>query len=227
MDENSSKILESLEEVLEFYADTGVSELQPPPEDLSFQESSLSDDYEKLCREIRECRKCPLSRSRIHAVPGEGSLGAELMFVGEGPGRDEDIQGRPFVGEAGRLLSRIIKAMKFRREDVYITNVIKCRPPGNRNPLPDEIKSCKAYLFHQIEIIQPEVIVTLGNVPTRFMLNTSAGITALRGKLYSFRNIKIMPTFHPSYLVRRNEDKKLKSKVWNDMQQVMALLGKK
>ena len=227
MDNHSNSIWYAMEDVLEFYADTGVAELLQPEEDLCLHKPRSGDGYKELCQEIRECRKCPLSRSRKHAVPGEGCLDAKLMFVGEGPGRDEDIQGRPFVGEAGRLLSRIIEAMKFSREDVYITNVVKCRPPGNRNPLPDEIDSCQYYLFRQIEMIQPEVIVTLGNVPTRFLLNTSAGITALRGKFHAFRNIKIMPTFHPSYLVRRKEDKKLKIKVWSDMQKVMALLGKK
>jgi DNA polymerase len=148
------------------------------------------------------------------------------MFVGEGPGRDEDIQGKPFVGRAGQLLTRIINAMKFQREDVYITNIVKCRPPDNRDPGKEEIEACSGYLFEQIDMIKPKVIVTLGNVPTRFFLKTTAGITSLRGEFADFEEIKVMPTFHPSYLVRNEYNRILKKNVWEDMKKVMALLGK-
>ncbi len=189
--------------------------------------NSIEKTLSFLEREIKNCRECPLSKTRENAVPGEGNINAELMFVGEGPGRDEDIQGKPFVGKAGGLLTRIIKAMKFEREDVYITNVVKCRPPENRNPRISEIEKCQKYLLKQIELISPKVIVTLGNVPTQFFLNETRGITSLRGKLSHYQDIKIMPTFHPSYLVRNEGNKELKKMVWEDMQKVMAVLGKK
>lgn len=229
MDKHPVNPWEALEEVLKFFGDIGVTELAAPvpSPDSSPSPKSIQEEYGILCRGIRQCRKCRLSRSRTQAVPGEGNLSSDLMFVGEGPGKDEDIQGRPFVGEAGRLLSRIIKAMTFTREDVYITNIVKCRPPRNRDPQPDEIEMCQGYLFQQIGMIQPKVIVTLGNVPTRFFLKTTAGITSLRGSFHSFGNIKIMPTFHPSYLIRRRGDLEIKRKVWHDMQEVMSFLGKK
>jgi len=176
---------------------------------------------------IRNCQKCSLAETRTKAVPGEGNLNAELMFVGEAPGRDEDLQGRPFVGKAGRLLTKIIHAMKFQRDEVYITNIVKCRPPGNRNPQGNEIASCKGYLLAQIEAIDPKVIVTLGKVAASFFINSSLGMTALRGDFYDFSDIKVMPTFHPSYLIRNEGNRKLRKMVWEDMKKVMAFLGKK
>jgi len=160
-------------------------------------------------------------------VPGEGDPNADLMFVGEGPGRDEDQQGKPFVGRAGQLLTKIIKAMNYERRDVHITNVVKCRPPNNREPNPGEIEACQAYLLEQIESISPRVIVTLGNVAAHFFIPTRSGVTALRGSFYPFNDILIMPTFHPSYLVRNQADRHLKKMVWEDMKKVMAYLGKK
>lgn len=229
MDKHVSGVVDALEEILKFYQETGVTELDVPviAAQAPLPEAAGQDDYTALCLEIRNCRKCRLSRSRRQAVPGEGSLKAELMFIGEGPGREEDLQGKPFVGEAGKLLTRIIKKMEFKREEVYITNVVKCRPPGNRNPEPDEMDLCRNYLFRQIEMIQPKVIVTLGNVPTKYLLQTKTGISSLRGSFQTFRNIQVMPTFHPSYLIRRKENKQLKWKVWDDMQKVMTVLGKK
>ncbi|MEA3421518.1 MAG: uracil-DNA glycosylase, partial [Acidobacteriota bacterium] len=167
------------------------------------------------------------SMSRKNVVVGEGNLKAELMFVGEAPGREEDIQGKPFVGRAGQLLTKIINAMHFNRKEVYITNIIKCRPPENRKPNIDEIEKCKGYLFEQLKIIKPKVIVTLGNVPSHFFIQSKLGITALRGDFYDFNNIKVMPTFHPSYLIRTEGNKLLRKMVWEDMQKVMAFLGKK
>jgi DNA polymerase len=144
------------------------------------------------------------------------------MFIGEGPGADEDRTGRPFVGAAGQLLDKMIVAMQFQREEVYIANVVKCRPPGNRDPEPDEAVACLPYLQRQIELIQPQVIVTLGRTPLRYLLGLT-GITARRGKWLEWRGIPCMPTFHPSYLLRVPGDK---GKVWSDLQQVMRRLGK-
>lgn len=180
-----------------------------------------------LEKTILNCQKCPLAQTRTHAVPGEGNLNAELMFIGEAPGRDEDTQGRPFVGRAGQLLTKIIRAMTFQRDEVYITNIVKCRPPGNRNPQGTEIASCKDYLLAQIELINPKVIVTLGKVAADFFIRSSLGMTALRGDFHDFDNIKVMPTFHPSYLIRNEGNKNLKKMVWEDMKKVMAFLGKK
>jgi DNA polymerase len=149
------------------------------------------------------------------------------MFVGEAPGRDEDIQGRPFVGRAGQLLTKIIHAMKFKREEVYITNIVKCRPPENRNPHKQEIEMCQDYLREQLEMIKPEVIVTLGKVAADFFIQSKLGMTALRGSFYEFNNIKVMPTFHPSYIIRNEGNIEIKKMVWEDMKKVMAFLGKK
>ena len=178
-------------------------------------------------REILACRLCPLYKQRTQAVPGEGNRSAELMFIGEGPGRDEDLQGRPFVGRAGQLLRRIIAAMKYREDEVYITNVVKCRPPDNRVPHREEAEACSPYLVRQIELIRPRVIVTLGKTPTDYFLPSREGMTSRRGHFGDYRGIPVMPTFHPSYLVRNEANRELKRMVWEDMQQVMALLGRK
>jgi uracil-DNA glycosylase family 4 len=154
-------------------------------------------------------------------VFGEGNPRADLLFVGEAPGADEDAQGRPFVGEAGQLLTKIITAMGFRREDVYICNILKCRPPGNRDPLPDEIAACEPFLIRQIEAIGPRVICALGSFAARTLLKTETKITALRGRFHSYREIPLMPTFHPAYLLRNPGAKK---HVWEDAQVIMKLL---
>ena len=182
---------------------------------------------EEIDRQVLVCRLCALHRRRTHAVPGEGDRSAELMFIGEAPGRDEDAQGRPFVGRAGQLLRRIIAAMKFREDAVYITNIVKCRPPDNRVPHREEEEACSAYLVRQIELIRPRVIVTLGKTPTDYFVPGREGMTARRGHFGDYRGIRVMPTFHPSYLVRNEGNRELKRMVWEDMQQVMALLGRK
>ena len=176
---------------------------------------------------VRRCTLCRLSEGRRHAVPGEGSYDTPLLFVGEGPGADEDLQGRPFVGRAGQLLTKIIGAMKFTREEVYITNVVKCRPPENRTPFRDEIEACQSYLLTQIRTIGPRVIVALGKTATNFFIPSAAGMGELRGRFYDFGSIRVMPTYHPSYLLRSEGDPRVKRLVWQDMQKVMALLGKK
>jgi DNA polymerase len=172
--------------------------------------------------ELGDCRRCKLARGRTHIVFGEGSPQAPLMFVGEGPGEEEDLQGRPFVGEAGRLLDRMLDRLGLRREEVYIANVVKCRPPGNRDPEPDEIAACLPFLLKQIDSLRPLVIVTLGRVSTQNLLETKTPLTKLRGNWHNFKNIKVMPTFHPSYLLRFPKER---HKTWEDMQQVMEYLA--
>ena len=191
---------------------------------LSECEAGAFDDLE---RRVLDCRLCELHKLRTHAVPGEGLRTAELMFIGEAPGRDEDIQGRPFVGRAGQLLRRIIAAMKFAEAEVYITNVVKCRPPENRTPQREEVEACSPYLIRQIELIRPRDIVTLGRTPTDFFVTSRMGMTALRGTFADYRGIPVMPTFHPSYLIRNEGNRELRRMVWEDMQKVMALLGGK
>jgi len=182
---------------------------------------------EETDRQVRACTLCVLHKFRTNAVPGEGNPAAELMFIGEGPGRDEDAQGRPFVGRAGQLLRKIIAAMTFREDEVYIANMVKCRPPDNRVPHQEEIDACWPYLIRQIELIRPRVIVTLGRTPTDSFAPGREGMTVRRGKFGDYRGIPVMPTFHPSYLVRNEGNRELKRMVWEDMQKVMALLGRK
>jgi uracil-DNA glycosylase family 4 len=187
---------------------------------------ALEKELREIDRQVRECRLCALHRLRTHAVPGEGNWAAELMFIGEGPGRDEDTQGRPFVGRAGQLLRKIIAAMKFEEQEVYITNVVKCRPPENRVPHREEVETCWPYLERQIELIAPRVIVTLGKTPTEYFVPGRAGMGELRGKFGDYKGIPVMPTFHPSYLIRNEGNRELRRRVWEDMKKVMALLGK-
>jgi len=153
--------------------------------------------------EIGDCRRCKLCEGRTHIVFGVGDPRAKLMFVGEGPGADEDAQGEPFVGRAGQKLNEMIRAIGLDRKDVYIANVVKCRPPGNRDPEPDEVATCSPFLYRQIEAIAPKVIVALGSPATKTLLQTKVGITALRGKWGDFRGIPVMPTFHPAFLLRQ------------------------
>ena len=181
------------------------------------------ETLEELREIVLQCQKCPLAPTRHTVVFGEGNPHARLMFVGEGPGEQEDLQGRPFVGPAGQLLDRMILAMQFTREEVYIANVVKCRPPHNRNPEPEEADACRGYLARQIELIQPEVIVVLGAVAARFLLQRREGITRLRGHWLGYNGIPVMPTFHPSYLLRDPSGKRL---AWSDLQQVMKVFGK-
>lgn len=169
--------------------------------------------------QLGECTRCGLHASRKHLVFGAGSPRAELVFVGEAPGSEEDRQGEPFVGKAGQLLTRMIEAMGLTREDVYITNILKCRPPRNRDPEPDEVAACRDVLRQQIDAISPRLIVSLGNFATRTLLRVEAGISSLRGRFHDYEGVPVMPTFHPSYLLRNPEAKRA---VWQDLQQVMA-----
>ncbi|MBI4518878.1 MAG: uracil-DNA glycosylase [Deltaproteobacteria bacterium] len=177
-----------------------------------------------LRAEIGDCQRCKLHQGRTHLVFGVGNPNAEIMFVGEGPGQDEDLQGEPFVGRAGQLLTEIItKGMKMRRADVYIANVVKCRPPNNRNPEPEEIAACEPFLLRQIECIRPRVLVALGKFAAQTLLRETTPITRLRGRWFDYHGIKLMPTFHPAYLLRNPADKKL---VWEDIKQVLAEVGR-
>jgi DNA polymerase len=166
------------------------------------------------------CKLCNLGRRQI--VFGVGNPNADLMFVGEAPGRDEDIQGIPFVGRAGQKLTQIIEAIGLTREDVYIANVIKCRPPDNRNPEPDEVESCEPFLFRQVDTIKPKVIVALGTFAAKSLLKTNDPISRLRGRVYDYRGAKLVPTFHPAFLLRNPSCRR---EVWEDMKKVRALLG--
>jgi len=181
--------------------------------------ANLLGDLEKIAL---ACDKCRLAKTRTQVVYGVGSPNADLMFIGEAPGRDEDIQGKPFVGRAGQLLTDIVKAMKLTRDDVYIANVIKCRPPENRNPEPDELEACRPWIRRQIEIIQPKVIVTLGRFALQSLTEKGYAISSVRGQWLDYNGIKVMPTYHPAYLLRNPAAKK---EVWSDMKKVMAELG--
>jgi len=174
-----------------------------------------------LRHKIGDCKGCILSRSRTSLVFGEGNPEAKVVFVGEAPGRDEDLQGEPFVGAAGQLLTKMIQAMGFQRKDVYICNIVKCWPPGNRTPLPEEITACMPFLDKQLSIIKPICIISLGTVSAQALLATNEPISKLRGRFHNLRQIPIMPTFHPAYLLRNPAMKKF---VWDDFKKVMAFL---
>ena len=169
-----------------------------------------------------DCSRCKLhTLGRTQVVFGVGNPNADLMFVGEAPGADEDIQGEPFVGRAGQLLTKIIEAIGLRREDVYIANVIKCRPPGNRNPEPDEVEQCEPFLFRQIDTVKPKVIVALGKFAAQCLLRSTDPITRIRGREFTYRDAILMPTYHPAYLLRTPSAKR---EVWEDMKRVRAIL---
>jgi uracil-DNA glycosylase family 4 len=173
--------------------------------------------------QLGECSRCKLGATRTNVVFGVGNPAAELVFVGEGPGEDEDRQGEPFVGRAGQLLTKMIEAMGYRRGEVYIANVVKCRPPGNRNPEPDEIEACEPFLRAQLDAIRPKVVVALGKFAAQTLLRDTSPISRLRGRWFRYEGVALMPTFHPAYLLRSPNEK---GKAWEDLQLVMKELGK-
>lgn len=197
----------------------------PKPHEPSLFEAveKITDDSLLRVREdLGECTRCKLHRARHTIVFGDGNPKAELVFVGEGPGADEDAQGLPFVGRAGKLLTQMIEAMGLRRKDVYICNVVKCRPPGNRQPEEDEVSTCSPFLMRQIDVIAPKVVVCLGAVAAKTLLQTNRGISQFRGEWLEYRGRKLLATYHPAYLLRNPA---AKSEVWKDLQKVMAVLG--
>ncbi|MDQ6651291.1 MAG: uracil-DNA glycosylase [Acidobacteriota bacterium] len=198
-------------------ADTLFGDLSPAP--VTIQKSSES--FEQIWSDIGECTRCPLYQGRTNIVHTEGNRQARLMFVGEAPGADEDAQARPFVGRAGQLLTRIIEAIGFKREEVLIGNVNRCRPPGNRPPTPEEASICKPFLLREIAAVQPEVIVVLGNTAMRNLLDIKQGITRVRGQFQDYQGVKVMPTFHPAYLLR---DPSKKQQTWEDLKKVRDYL---
>ncbi|HVE81989.1 MAG TPA: uracil-DNA glycosylase [Myxococcales bacterium] len=203
--------------------------VQPPPPPAAAPapgpaaEMGSRRTLEEIRAELGDCQRCKLCRGRTNIVFGVGNPRAELVFVGEGPGADEDAQGIPFVGKAGQLLTKMIEAMGFTRDEVYICNVVKCRPPGNRNPEPDEIEACEPFLKAQLDSIRPKAIVTLGKFAAQTLLRDSTPITRLRGLWRTYQGIPLMPTFHPAYLLRSPNEKKL---AWADLKQVMKMFGK-
>jgi uracil-DNA glycosylase family 4 len=209
---------------LEFFRDLGIREifLEPSSAAVPSLVPGALRDMGSLAEFLEGCPRCKLSKSRTRIVFGQGSPRADLMFVGEAPGRDEDEQGLAFVGRAGQLLTKIIEAMGMKREDVFICNVLKCRPPNNRNPEPDEVASCMPFLEEQIRLVSPRVIVTLGTFAAQAVLGTDEPIGRLRGRWQTSRGIRVMPTFHPAFLLRTPDRKK---DVWEDMKQVRDYLS--
>ena len=196
--------------------------VRPNPDERPEPRETADDPMRSLREEILDCRRCGLHQGRTTVVFGEGNPSSEILFIGEGPGADEDRTGRPFVGRAGALLTRIIQAMGLKREEVYIANIVKCRPPRNRDPEPDEISQCLPYLERQIDIIKPRVICALGRVATQVLIGESGGITSLRGRFFEYRGIKLMPTFHPAACLRQPSSKRL---VWEDIKKIMIEVG--
>ena len=180
-----------------------------------------SEALEAIFNELGDCQRCGLGASRTKLVYGVGNPNARLVFVGEAPGREEDLQAEPFVGEAGRLLDRILQAMGLNRDDVYLCNVLKCRPPNNRDPQPDEVATCEAFLVRQIAAIRPQIIIGLGRFAVHSLLKTNAPISKLRGEWQNYQGIPLMPTYHPAYLLSNPEGKR---DVWDDMKQVLRRL---
>lgn len=213
----------------EFMKRCGLSGLECSEKTLKILESWNSEtavfktgSLEDIRADLGNCQRCKLGKKRTNLVFGDGNPKARLVFVGEGPGFDEDQQGKPFVGAAGKLLTKIINAMGLDRKDVYICNIIKCRPPKNRNPEPDEIKACLPFLKQQLAAIKPEYICTLGGVATKTLLQTNDAISRLRGKFFEFKKIKVMPTYHPAFLLY-NPDRK--REVWEDIQKLMKAMA--
>jgi DNA polymerase len=202
---------------LEFLRDIGVESLDLSPAEAVNPTPSPANGLQSVRDEIGDCKRCKLAPSRTNIVFGSGNPSAELVFVGEAPGYDEDQQGLPFVGRAGQLLTKIIESIQLKREDVYICNVLKCRPPDNRNPEPDEVASCNPFLRKQLAVLRPKIVCCLGTFAAQTVLQMPQPISKLRGKFYDKDGIRIIATFHPAYLLRNPEKKR---EVWEDMKQI-------
>ena len=207
------EIIADLRHYLAYQKSLGAEFLPGSAKKIPHPQASLTE----VRRKLGECKRCKLNLTRRHIVFGEGSEKAQLVFIGEGPGEDEDRQGRPFVGKAGQLLTRIINAIGLSREEVYITNIIKCRPPHNRNPQQDEIATCEPFLNKQLEIIRPKIICALGTYAAQTLLKTDEKISQMRGRFFVYRGIKVMPTYHPAFLLRNPHKKK---ETWDDMKKI-------
>jgi uracil-DNA glycosylase family 4 len=219
--------LDGMDSYLRFLAERGCRGFDCSTESLQkmaawgYPKSPVAETLKDVRRDLGDCRRCKLSEGRKNIVFGAGNPNARLVFVGEGPGHEEDQRGEPFVGAAGRLLTKIIEAMNFTREQVYICNIIKCRPPENRNPMPDEIQACSPFLRRQISSIKPDFICALGTFAAQTLLETSVPISKLKGCFHDYMGIRVLPTYHPAYLLRNPGKKR---DVWEDMQKLMTAL---
>ena len=228
MDPKVRDIITDLKSYLEYLKGMGIETVPASETKTVVQYSSPASiphttlSLEEIRRDLGDCRRCKLHRTRHTLVFGEGNEKAKLMLIGEGPGYDEDVQGRPFVGKAGQLLTKILQSIHFQREEVYITNIIKCRPPQNRNPEPGEIECCHPFLLKQISAIQPQIICALGTFAAQTLLKTDTKISALRGRFYDLAGMKVLPTYHPAYLLRNPERKR---EVWEDMKKISERLN--
>jgi uracil-DNA glycosylase family 4 len=226
----AAELLSAIRDSLKYLADSGCRGFDCDPASVNTVgrwgnaagKRPFQDGMADIRADLSECRRCPLWETRTHVVLGEGDVSARLVFIGEGPGYEEDKQGRPFVGAAGRLLTKIIQAMNLQRENVYICNIVKCRPPGNRNPKPAEIEACKPFLERQLKVIRPEIICALGTFAAQTLLKTETPISRLRGNFFDWMGIRVLPTYHPAYLLRNPEKKR---DVWEDMKKLMRALN--
>ncbi len=211
---------QDLRSVLQFYQELGA-------EFLEFQAATPQALLTELNSEILQCCKCHLHESKTHYVPGEGSLHPDILFIGEGPGETEDKFGRPFIGKAGQLLDKLIQKMGYQREETFISNIVKCRPPNNREPQKDEVEACLPYLRRQIALLAPKAIICLGKIALNNLLGLNQTITRIRGKLFHYGSIPVIPTYHPSYILHKREKAEIsqaKWEVWEDMQKVLTLI---
>jgi DNA polymerase len=209
---------------MQLFAPNGEPDFAPMMGEALSREEKIARLAQMDAGQVKPCVRCRLCEARKNTVFGEGDPDAKIFFIGEGPGETEDLQGRPFVGRAGELLNKMIAGMGLRRQQVFIANIVKCRPPDNRVPAPDEVEACTPYLVRQLEIIRPKVIVTLGLPSTRYMLNSRLSMGKMRGQWHNWRGIKLMPTFHPAFLLRSYTEEN-RAAVWSDLKQVMAEVG--
>lgn len=237
---SSENYLRAIQELVDYYRQLFGEDIFLDKSNLKAEENVILNSFKKIKNlrklpknasyldvyklHIQNCEKCSLAKTRTHFVFGEGNPQADIMFIGEAPGRDEDLQGRPFVGKAGQLLNKILAAIHLKREEVYIANILKCRPPNNRTPSVDEIELCKPYLFKQIEMIQPKIICLLGAVAVRGVLGTTSPLSSLRGRIQSFHGIDVIVTYHPAALLR---NPKYKRPTWEDMKMLRKLYDEK
>jgi len=213
MDPRVSEVIDDLKSCLEYLRAMGIEALPFP--------SPSKSTLEAVRSEMGDCKRCKLHRTRRTLVFGEGNEKAILMLVGEGPGYEEDVQGRPFVGKAGQLLTKILQSVRLEREEVYIANIVKCRPPQNRNPESEEISACRPFLLKQVQVIQPKIICALGTFAAQSLLQTSEKISVLRGRVFDLHGVRVIPTYHPAFLLRNPERKR---EVWEDMKRIARWL---